>query len=334
VHDGRLYVPTQDAGAEGFPILDAATGALAGRFLGARPIGVDGLDVIPADDALLGVDPRTAATRWRVAGALTSVIAVGHDVYGFRDGRVRAYAAEDGLFLWAGRPAGSATTAGEPLLAAGPDTLLTFWGGRVTAWRSGLRPAPGAIAVFARPTEVPSGRTLRFVGVLGRDLRGSGVRVRVDTAEWPRGRFRRFETIRVARDGGFVTVVTLYRNARLRVASPGRGSSVVTVYAEPRVNLGTPHGRRLSAGVVAPRTRLAGRTLVIYQQPRGSSLLLRAGVGRLRETRRGRARTVLRLERRVGRRELLGVCIRGGLKLRLGRPSPFTRRCGAPRIAL
>jgi hypothetical protein len=167
--------------------------------------------------------------------------------------------------------------------------------------------------------------------VLGRELRGAGVNVRIEDAAATGGAFDRFAEVRAARDGGFTTSAVVYGNSRFRVPFPGEGSDVVTVYAYPDVTVGTPRRGRVGVSVRAPRSRLGGRTLVLYADRPGSGPLVRLGSGRLRTTGRGRTRTTLALERRLGRGDVLS-CIRGQVRLGLGRPTALTRRCGAARI--
>jgi hypothetical protein len=66
---------------------------------------------------------------------------------------------------------------------------------------------------------------------------------------------------------------------------------------------------------------------VVRLRSRRAQLL---GTGTLRRTGRGRSSAVVVFDalRHVGRRDYLATCVKGQLRLGLGRPTPFTRRCG------
>ncbi|HEX8122909.1 MAG TPA: PQQ-binding-like beta-propeller repeat protein [Solirubrobacteraceae bacterium] len=331
VHGGRVYhsdTEYQEGGGwMDQPVLSAADGTVLRHYTGALPVFVDGLEVQSGGTELRGVDPASGEIRWRNTGGVSGTIAVGHDVYGLRGERLTAFASEDGRVLWDQKLGDlSATSSTTPVLAAAPGTLLVARDGTLTAWQSALTPAPRAVALTASSSDVRAGAEVGLTGVLGRELRGEGVGVRVEGADWPRGRFSRLADVRAARDGGFTTSALVYRNSRFRVGAPGEGNEVVTVYASPEVVVGR---RRVS--VRAPGSRLAGRTIVLYRDRPGSGPLVRLGSGRLVASGRGRTRAALRVPR--GRGALL-FCIRGQLRLGLGRPSALTRRCGARRIAL
>lgn len=337
VFGGRLYHSSEELprGSQQRlpnPVLDAGGGEVVGRFDGRLlPVFVDGLAVTQArDDALHAVDAATGDVRWRNPGSFVrSPIAVGHDVYAVRDNRLTAFSSEDGRVVWQEPlPFHAGSDDRKRPSAAAPGVLVTSYGGRLVAWESFFKPPPHAVALGAGETDVTAGAEVSLTGVLGRDLRGDGVMVRIDGAEW-RGRFERFADVRAARDGGFTTSAIVYRNSRFRVAAPGAGSDAVSVYASPRVVVGVPRRGSAGVGVRAPRTRLAGRTLVLYRDPPGDRPLRRLAAGRLRSTGPGRTRTRVALRNRRGE---IVFCIRGQLKLGLGRPTPLTRRCGARRI--
>lgn len=335
VHGGRVYHPEDEVQLRGGahlerPVFDAATGAVLRHDAGQVPLFVDGLEIIEDFPERRGIDEASAEVRWRTSlrTTLDAPIAIGHDVYGWHGSELTAIAAEDGRVLWGEQPQSISSRDLPRLSAAAPGTLLTFSGGRLTAWESFFKPAPRAVALGASETDVKAGESVSLTGVLGRELRGVGVPVRVDGATL-RGRFERFADLRAARDGGFTTTATVFRNSRFRVSAPGEGSEAVTVYANPTVVVGAPSGGFAGVSVRAPRTRLARRTLVLYRDPPGDRPLRRLAAGRLRATAPGRTRTRLRLRNRRGE---LVFCIRGQLELDLGRPDALNRRCGARRI--
>ena len=334
VHAGRLWSPRARYRADGSyvapPVHDAATGAEVGALPAGLPIFVDGLAVVSDVGVMRAYEVGSLMQRWERRTDFEPRIAVGHDLYGEDDQKLTAVSAEDGRVLWeAPLPSdvpfdtGPATS-----LAAAPGVLVTESTGRLTAWESVFKPAPRRVALGASDTDVDAGVEITLTGVLGRDLRGVGVPVRIDAAEQRRG-FKRFAEVRAARDGGFSTRATIYRNARFRVPAPGEGSDVVTVYATPRVVVGRPRGGVAGISVRSPRTRLAGRMLVLYRDAPGAAPLVRLAAGTLRSTGPGRTRTRLPLSSRRGR---LVFCIRGQLKLGLGRPTALNRRCGARRL--
>jgi outer membrane protein assembly factor BamB len=327
---GRLYVPADGA------VLGAGGGAVEDRFAGSRPVFADGLSIQPEPTAVQAVDPDTGRRPWRVTGGLDDALAVGHDVFGFRGDRLVALATDDGRVLWSdGRVVGDAGRS----LAVAPGLLLVAGEGRLVAYQSALRPSPREVAVGVDRDEVPAGTSFALVGVLGRELRGAGATVRIEGADWPRGRYGRVSDVRAARDGGFLGGVALYRSSRFRVRS-GRGlSRPITVYAIPRVRLGSP--RRASRGRIAvaasvrtPRTRLDGLRLHLYLRRAGAKRLERVGTGRLRRAGSGRTKATLRFTapRRTTRGDTLDFCIEKQLRLGLGKPSPLTRRCGERRL--
>ena len=327
----RLYVPSDGA------ILSAGNGAEAGRFGGARPVFVDGLAVHPDAAGVAAVEVAGGREVWRTAGgSLGSPLAVGHDVYGFRGDRLVALGSEDGRVLWSdARVVGPAGRS----LAIAPGMLLVAGEGRLVAYQSALRPSPRGIALGVDRDEVPAGTSFAIVGVLGRELRGSERKVRVEGADWPRGRFGPVTSAVAARDGGFLAGVSLFRTSRFRVRGSGGTSGPVTVYAIPRVRLGTPRKAtrgRLSVGVSVrtPRTRLAGLRLHLYLRRAGDKRLERIASGRLRRAGSGRTKTSLRFAppKRTTRADTLDFCVERQLKLGLGKPSPLTRRCGARRL--
>ena len=323
---GRLHVPSDGS------VLDAGGGSGAGRFAGARPVFVDGL-LVQSDGTALG----PSGVAWRSPGGIESAIAVGHDVFGFRNDRLVALGSEDGRVVW-----GDARVVG-PVgrsLAVAPGMLLVAGEGRLVAYQSALRPSPRGIALGVDRDEVPAGTTFALVGVLGRELRGEGgARLRVEGADWPRGRYAPVTNERAARDGGFLGGVSLYRSSRFRVRGAGAVSPAVTVFAVPRVQLGTPkragRGRlAVTASVRTPRTRLAGLRFHLYLRRAGARRIERVASGRLRSAGAGRTRAALRFTppKRTTRDDTLDFCVVGQLRLGLGKPSPLTRRCGARRL--
>ena len=331
VHAGRVWAPDRryvENRSVNPAVYDAETGAQVGEFPGGLPVFVDGLAVLSWGSELHALDATTLAPRWRSDGELDPLIAVGHDVYGIRGGRLTAVSAEDGRVLWQ-RGAVPGQGIGR-LLAAAPGTLLVAYSDRLTAYESFFKPAPRRVALGAEDTDADAGQSITLTGVLGRELRGVGVMVRVEAADWPREPFERFDDVRAARDGGFTAEAVVYRNSLFRVGAPGEGSDVVTVYAAPKVVIGVPRGGIATVGVRAPRTRLAGRTLFLYRDRPGNRPLQRLASGRLRATGPGRTRTRVSLRNRRGE---IVFCIRGQLRLGLGRPTPLTRRCGARRIS-
>lgn len=332
VHGGRVWASrgryVEGDGHLDPEVYDAAAGTPRGEFVGELPVFVDGAAVTSVAGSVRALDPATLTERWRSEGSLSAPIAIGHDVYGFRDDRLVALSAEDGRELWARRPPGDGSS-NQAETAAAPGTLVIAYDERLTAYESYFKPAPRAVALGASSSDVTAGEEVRLIGVLGRELRGVGVRVRLEGAE-RRGRFERFRTLRAARDGGFSIAVVVHRNSRFRVQGPGEGSEVVRVYATPRVILGRPRRGVTGVSVRTPRTFLAGRTLVLYRDPGGGRPLARLAAGTLRAEGPGRARTRLALRNRRGD---LVFCVRGQLKLGLGRPNALNRRCGARRIA-
>ena len=332
---GRLYTSEErylePRGRVGQAIYDPATGAQLGTFAGRLPVFVDGLAVVPDGVELRALDAATGELRWRNTGQVNAVIAIGHDVYGMRGERLTAFSGEDGRVIW-DRKLGIDDDY-SPVTAAAPGTLLLAYNGRLTAWESALKPAPRSVALGVDDSDVRAGASVTLVGVLGRELRGSGVQVRVEGGLWPDGPFERLDDVRAARDGGFTTDATVYSNSRFRVGAPGEANDVVTVYAYPDVTVGHVRRGRVGVTVKTPRTRLAGRTLVLYRDPPGDGALERLGSTRLRAAGSGRSRGTVRLERRPRVRDDVQSCVRGQLRLGFGRPGALSRRCGARRIS-
>jgi outer membrane protein assembly factor BamB len=343
----RLWVPELDyqpSGDSDPPILNTADGSLVSRFKGGRPVFQDGLAVLPGDGEVRAVDATSGKDVWRFAKSFSSPIGIGHDLYGiggedFDPRKLVALDSETGKSIWSvSLPAKIADRDQSAVLAAAPDLLLVAYAGRLTAYESSFRPAPHAIALGAAPHDVTAGRTYTLTGVLGTDLRGSRPQLSIAAADAPRGRFGRVARIRPARDGGFATGARSLRNARWRVSAAGVRSNTETVYVYPAVRLGRPRavGRRharVAVKVAAPKSRLAGHRLVLYLQRAPGRPLVRLGSGRLAGARgHARATVVYRLPGRVGSKALLWHCVRGQLRLHLGRPSPLTRRCGARKL--
>jgi outer membrane protein assembly factor BamB len=344
---GRLYVPTVErtsSGALDPPVFDAGNGSVVGRFKTSRPVFVDGLSVAqPPAKGPVATDIASGREVWRQATELSGLTAVGHDLYGVstsasRRRELHALDSETGRVLWSETvPNGTdVTTGGQIAVAAAPGTLLVAAAGRLTAYTSALQPAPRSVAFGGFPVEVNSGGRIGLVGVLGRDLRGSRPDVQIEVAAWPRGRFVRAFKIRASRDGGFDDTFVLYRNGRFRASVGGTRSKVIVRYAWPTLKLGRPRYvtrtvSRIGAVVTTKNVRLGGRTVVLYLDRRRTKGLVRMGSGRLRGG--TRARTVITYrEPRASRKDTLWYCIRGQLRLALGRPSSLTRRCGAPRL--
>jgi hypothetical protein len=344
---GRLWVPeleyTNDGSLDN-PILNADNGEVVSRYTGSRPVFVDGLAVISGSDSARAIDAGTAVEAWRTKKGLASLIGVGHDVYGFRLGdrgqrRLVALDSETGTEIWATTLPGEDTSSEYFAAGVAPGLLIGSTGGRVFAFESAFKPGPGEIALGASRFAVTAGHPLGLTGVLGTNLRGARPEVTIGGAAWRRGGFRALGKVRPARDGGFVAGVTAFRNSRFRVSAGGVDSNVLTVYAYPAVRLGRPRlvARRravLTASVSTPRTRLGRRTLVLYLQRHGSRRLARLGAGRLHGTGPGRskARVTFVPPRGATRRDLVYSCVKGQLRVGLGRPSPLTRRCGARRL--
>ena len=345
---GRLYVPEQEYTASGRPdepVLDAGNGNVIRRFMGTRPVFVDGLAVAPfANGPVVGVnaaqavDSATGQQAWSLRVPLLRPVAVGHDIYGLSGTvttglRIASFDAEKGGLIWDQRLPDRIPDVGMGGLAVAPGLLLVWTGESLTAFESELKPAPGAIALEGEADKT-SGSTLSLTGVLGRDLRAARPPVRIDVGGWPRGAFRRYEDVRPLRDGGFVTEIVPFRNLRMRASASGVTSAPATVYVYPRIRLGRAErrGNRIKQGVVvsSPRVRLAGRTLVMYLAPAAGNRLTRLGAGRLRARGRGRAGATinLRAPRHVGRNDRIFSCIPGQLRLGLGRPSSLLRACG------
>jgi hypothetical protein len=78
----------------------------------------------------------------------------------------------------------------------------------------------------------------------------------------------------------------------------------------------------------APQARLGGRTFVLYLARAKTRKLHRLAQARLAGGRTARTRLTFRPPRKVARGDVLVFCVRGQLKLELGRPSPLTERCG------
>ena len=348
---GRLWVSAHDHdgnGSQDPPILDAASGAFIRRWAGGRPLLVDGLAVFNrTGDGSAAVDAATGAPAWTSKTTLAGAVAVGHDVYGVATieklspsggGRVVALDSETGQEIWTEKLAGdfhngSQYIAGE--VAAAPGLLIVAGGGYVTAYESVFKPPADGIEIGADAFDVVAGKGFNVVGVLGSTVRQARPRVQIEGAPWRRGGFKRLGDVKPARDGGFSGGIKLNRNSRFRATAGGVASPPITVYAEPNVKLGRarPAGRRIRIGVTVttPGVRLAPRQFVLYLDRARTKRLTRLATGRLRAAGRGRSRATLVFTppRRVGRRDLLAVCIRGQLGLGLGRPAPLTRRCGA-----
>ena len=337
---GRLWVPGLESitrNTEIMPVLSAADGSLVGRFNSYRPVFVDGLAVLPRDEkGVRALDAATGKQVWRKRTHLYGPVAVGHDIYGVGSGRVVALDSETGTTFWSADLRGAETNdySTNPVLAAAPGLLLVAASGRLTAYESALRPAPGRIALGAGSSDVIAGRTFILAGVLGTQLRGARPRVTVRAAGWRHGAFRRVGRVGSARDGGFGIAARSDRNARWRVTAGGSRSNVVTVYTYPSVRLGRPRAvgttrASVNVAVSAPRAKLSGRRVVLYLQQSRRGRLVRLGSGRMRGARgRGKATVVYGLPRHVRRGALLWHCVTGQLRMKLGRPSPLTRRCG------
>jgi hypothetical protein len=251
---------------------------------------------------------------------------VGREAIGARD-------AEHGRVVWRAkvRNRGYAT----PEFAAAPGLLLVATGDRLTAWESIFKPPPRGVDAGTTSFDPLVQERFLFGGVIGSRLRAARPRVHVQRARWHRGRFHSFASARPARDGFFQAPVRLRRNSRVRASVAGAHSRPLTIYAWPRFRFGRPRalGRRralLRVSVRAPGTRLSGRRMVFYFARNGTRLR-RLDTARIRGH---RATFVFRPVRHIKRRDRVYVCIRGQLKLGLGRPDPLTRRCGARRIRL
>jgi hypothetical protein len=272
-----------------------------------------------------------------------SPIAIGRDVYGLSPGGSgRGYLValdpHDGTQLWS-TPFSRTLSDGDeiPATAAGPGLLLVSSGTSVSAYESVFKPAPNGIDIGADRFDAPAGGRVAIGGVLGSSLRGRQPPVVIQAGRWRRGRFGRVGQVQPERDGYFSAAGQLRRNTRYRATAAGATSRSITIYAYPRFGFGRarPAGRkiRVTMRVRAPGVRFGGRRLFLYYDRRGDNRgLRRLAGGRLRG--RSRARAILRFRplRRAGRRDVVLACVRGQLKMRLGRPSPLTRRCGARRL--
>jgi hypothetical protein len=209
-------------------------------------------------------------------------------------------------------------------------------GGRLEAYRSRLRPAANRIAAGAAPSELFAGDWSVLVGVLGTAVRSGDPQVRIAAARWRGGRFGRFARV-PSTGGGFQAYARVFRNTRFRASAGGRRSRTFTAYAYPDIRLGRAHqsgGRvRQPATVRSPHTNLARRTLVLYLGHGRSAS--RIGAARL-HGRKGFASTVVSFPplRHVSSRDRVYLCVRGALRIGLGRPDDLSRRCGAAWVRL
>ena len=345
LYRGLLYVPdsyndpsTGEYGAK--PIYRASTGKRVGGFEADQPVALDARVIFARSLSTSALSAASLRPLWRVRATLANPLASNHDIYGFGIGGLVARDAERGQRLWSAHPPRNLDARPySPVLAAGPDALLLSFEGRLSAYGSVLRPSPQGLALRVSPGILHAGGRADVVGVAGERLRVRRPRVRIQGAEWPRGRWRAAGGARVRRDGGFADRnFRIYRNARFRAAVGSIRSRAFTVYAYPRVRLGRPvrHAGRVTVSVRAraPRTSLRGRRFVLYLDRSGSGPLRRLAVGRLRGRGPGRVRTTLTFRLpRLGRRDRVAYCVKGQLRLRLGKPSPLTRRCGARLIS-
>jgi outer membrane protein assembly factor BamB len=341
---GRLWGPTEEYRTSGgygdAPIFAASSGEILARFPGGRPVFADGLAILPAGEGVTAYDGLNGRQVWTRKPGLGTLLAVGHDVFGFREGRLTAINAAEGVELWREPGAGgdALDSSSVTRLAVAPGLLIVARNGRVSAWSSVLRPAPRAVDTYAEPSDITSDASTSLVGVAGRELRTPGQQVVVEGAIG-RGRFGRISSLPLSPDGGFSAGVRLRRNARLRAIVGGVPSAPVRVYVEPQVTIGKPRAAsrrllRVNVSVKAVGARLAGRRFVLYLARDKARRLDRVATGRLRRSGKHRTRATLVFAplRRVGKKDVLTFCIPGQAKLGLGRPSALNRRCGTRRI--
>jgi hypothetical protein len=352
VFGSRLYVPSSKS------VLDAASGSQLGAYPGwseVSPVFARGLGLFLDLGTFRGVNLANGKTRWKrrvgrdepsaASRRFTiSPVAVGHSAYGVTaDGQLYALALRNGVKIWRAHvpfldgPGHSGSYNGA--IDVAPGLLLVPGGRKLTAFESVYRPGPAGIAASPILTDVEF-RQRNFVqGVVGSDLRKKGARVTLEYDEPPFRGFSRAARGRIGPDGFFSFVLRPALNIRVRARAGKARSRARTIYTYPRTRykIRRLSPTRIRAGIFLrtdPSIRLGGRRLSLYVvrvRARRSELL---GSATLSGRGRGRssASIAFRALRHVGRRDYLATCVRGQLRLGLGRPSGFTRHCGRRRI--
>jgi outer membrane protein assembly factor BamB len=350
VFASRVYVPdTTD-------VLDAATGAGLGKYPSGfpwTPVFARGLGMFRRLGTVTAVDVASGRTRWKrkveraepipsEATLTLSPVAVGYAMYGATtQGVLFALDLRTGARIWQDRVpylAGLSPSYRGGMDVA-PGLLLVPGGRKLTAYESLFRPAAGGIAAAPVLSDVEFLGANSEEGVVGTQLRTKGARVTLEWDEPPFGRFRRLARGSVGPDGYFAFRIRSEKNTRVRIRLGKAVSSPRTIYTYPRVRYRVQRLSPTRIKVVistrtAPRTHLAGHAATLYIGRVKARRLDRLGTARLsgRGSGRAGASVVFPALRHVGANDYFTVCVKGQLRLGLGRPSRFTRRCGARSI--
>ena len=238
---------------------------------------------------------------------------------------------------------GSSETTPDAVAVAG-GLVFTSVRENVYAHRSLLRPAPRGVDLAADGFAVLAGRSVEFAGAVGSELRGTGgAPVEWQADRFPYGRWVANGRTTAGTDSVFTGRTAVTRNTRYRAVAGGAASNVLEVRAFPRYAFGRPRATR-RRGFARVRVRVsgardlgaAGRTMVVYLGRRGARRYERLGMARAARSGRdgAAARVVYRIPRRVGRKDVIAVCVRGLARRGFGVQDEFNRRCGARRIPL
>jgi outer membrane protein assembly factor BamB len=333
VHDGRFYTAGLDtSGFKPLTTLSAADGAPLGSRQGILPVFVDGL-AVTAQSELTALREGTTKRAWRRRiSQVHTLLAVGHDIYLSEGSHAYGLDSRTGRTIWSTAVHAPFET---PELAAAPGLLLVESNDHLTAWESEFQPRPRGIGLGASSFDVFTRQLFGVGGVIGRDLRHGRTRVRFQEARWPGHHFHASGAVRSERDGGFSAGSRLRRNTRIRALVGRRRSGSISIFVYPRVRLGRARAAgsrvRLRPSVRAPGVRLSGHTFVLYLNRGNKGRLTRVAAGRIHGT---RATLLYRPPRHLSSRDRVFFCVRGQVRLGLGRPSPLNRRCGARRIRL
>ena len=227
----------------------------------------------------------------------------------------------------------------KPGLTAAAKHLYVAQGLQLVALRPLLSPPATGLDLLVRPSDALVRTRVRLFAGLGRDVREPGQSVTFTADRFPFGRPRDATQRATTLDDGVARArFRSIKNTRFRATS-SHGSSSATAYAYPTTRLRLTRVRRrvVEARTIVgrlPKRVAQGRRVFAYYGYDGRRFIRRSA-GRL-EVRGSRAvaRSRVRLPERIGRRDVVAVCVHRLAQDGYGRAVGLYGRCGQREVLL